>query len=421
MTYLNKLVQLTIILIGLSFCIVGVSVKADEKIPLRTGDSLVEQISEIGKDTNQWFSYQVKMEANNGMPCCFYNQDHQGKSMRGCSLVERTNSWGSLHTDVRVDSNTLDIYFKSNKGKVEELFVAGSECPVNKNGLSVTSFSNVSQQQSVRFLARLTNSKNGSMGIAKKISSQALAAIAYHHGDYAHQQLVRMTQKEEPSIVQNAIFWLGQARNEAGLKSLNNILNSSEFELQDKKRAVFALSVNKSQGAKEELVALAKQPTVEAIRAEAIFWVAQNNLPQALEVIDHALETNNSRALHDKAVFSLSQLKSDEAWEKLTLIANQHSNLAVQKQAVFWLSQNKSRDAAEPLIKIALGYSPMPVREHAVFALSQLTQGNATRSLVKVLQSANERKIKKKAIFWLGQSKDEEALELIESIILASN
>jgi len=416
MNYLNKT---GLQVVAFIFLLLGTfinTVKADQSIKLSSSEKVLELVTKEAKSQTNWFNYQVKMEANNGMPCCF-----QGANQQGCSLTERRNSWGTSHSGVQQDSKLLDIYFKSNNGVVNELFIAGSECPVERDGLSITSFEKVNQQQSVEFLTELLSQKSNVSRSARKVADQAVAAIALHRGKFAHEQLAALAFKERHPQTENAIFWLGQARNKAGYNSLVQLLDSSEFSQQTKKRAVFALSVNKYDGSKKKLVALAKAPTDELIRSEAIFWVAQNNLPQALEVIEQALESGNSRSIHDKAVFALSQLKSDKAWKKLTSIATQHPILEVQKQAVFWLSENKQHDSSALLIRIALGASPMRIREHAVFALSQLTHGNATKSLVKVLQSADNRKIKQKAIFWLGQSKDEEALEYIESIILASN
>ena len=416
MNYLNKT---GLQAVAFSFLLLGAFIntaRADQLIKLSPSENILERVIKEAKSQINWFNYQVKMEANNGMPCCF-----QGANQQGCSLTKRRNSWGTSHSGVQQDSKFLDIYFQSSNGMVKELFIAGSECPVERDGLSITSFESVNQQQSVEFLTELLSHKSRVSRSSRKVDNQAVAAIALHQGEFAHDQLAALAFQEDHPQSENAIFWLGQARNKAGYNSLVQLLDRPEFSRPTKKRAVFALSVNKYDGSKKKLVALAKAPTEELIRSEAIFWVAQNNLPQALEVIEQALESANSLQIHDKAVFALSQLKSDTAWKKLTSIASQHPILEVQKQAVFWLSQNKQRDSSALLIRIALGASPVRIREHAVFALSQLTHGNATKSLVKVLQSADNRKIKQKAIFWLGQSKDEEALEYIESIILASN
>ncbi len=362
-------------------------------------------------EADQWISYQVEMEPNNGMPCCFQGEHHQG-----CRLDKRRNSWVTTN-EVYEDSKTLNIYFKWNDNQPGDLFLAGSECAVNAGGNKIFELSTVSQKQSIEFLQRYIEPNTIA---SKQFGNKALAAIAMHQGVFAHDVLDKLANRSDDKLSRQAIFWLGEARNKAGYISLVNIVDDQKRTLKSRKKAVFALSQNSYPKSKQKLVQLATKENNEKIQGQAIFWLADSKHPETIDVIDTVLNSDASQYVKNKAIFSLSELDSDDSWRRLVEIAKYAPLLQLRKKAVFWLSQNHQRKAKPILLDIIKGNNPESVKIEAVFAVSQLTEPEATDGLLEIMTDTKNRHLRRKAIFWLGQSSDPRALAALEDIFTAS-
>ena len=293
----------------------------------------------------QWFTYQVMMEPDNGMPCCLIDDS---KSI--CSLDDRTNSWSSSD-DKPHDSKVLNIYFKMQDQQPDDLFLAGSECRVTGSNQQVYAIRNVTQQQSVTFLNKLTSSSKNSL------RHQALAGIALHKGKEAQAVLDDIATDTGNKNQRQAIFWLGQARNEAGYTSLLPIIEDTTAERKIRRHAVFALSVNSSDRSTEKLVDLARNSPEQRIQSESIFWLAQNHESLAQEVIVEVLQNSTSRQVKKRAVFALSQLEPEQSTPALIRLIETSPDKSVRKQALFWLGQSGDDSAFEFLEKILVADS----------------------------------------------------------------
>lgn len=368
--------------------------------------------STLKRSNDTWVTYQVEMEANNGMPCCY-----QGKDSLGCRLDKRVNSWGSHRKD-ESDSKVLDIYFKWQNQQASELFYAGSECPVNAAGQKVVSIKDVSQKQSIQFLEQYLSPYGKAEN--KRISSKALAGIALHRGDYAQKKLEEFSSSDNSRLSKNAIFWLGEARNKAGYDVLVDILDDSGRSSKIKEKAVFALTQSDYPKAMDKVVELAKDNDNERVQEKAVFWLGQTEHPQAAEIIESIFTSNASHRVKEKAVFALSELNTDSSWKRLVKLAQSDEYPGIREKAIFWVSQNNKRDAHRVLMDIIDGPNPESVKVKAVFGLSQLSNELATSSLIQVMKTAESKRVRKKALFWLGQSDDPKALEAIESVLTAA-
>jgi len=417
---ITKILQTYHLLIALLLIVsLSKSASAENSLELSAKNSIQQAILRKPDASESWFAYQIEMEPNNGMPCCYL-----GNKQQGCSLERRKNHWGSNHRSNEIDSSILRIYFQTKDKMVNDIFIAGSECHVEQGSKNLNLLEQASQTESLEFLNSLILNKSNDKqvkGIRRNVSDQALAGIALHKGKPAYDLLNKMTDSQDRHLSHKAVFWLGQARNEAGYRSLINIIDDKQQPIKKRKQSVFALSVNRHYESGNKLLELAKASTEDLIRGEALFWIAEKNIPGAIKVIVATLNESSSRKLQDKAVFALSQIDTDQAWAVLKDIAKEHRSIVVQKQAVFWLSQNHSRKPLGLLLDIAQGRAPKSVREQAVFSISQLDSTDSVDGLVKLLKSSKERFIKQKAIFWLGQSDEEAAAEFVESLILTSN
>ncbi|WP_353410054.1 HEAT repeat domain-containing protein [Arenicella sp. 4NH20-0111] len=364
-------------------------------------------ISDIGA---QWFKYQVRMEPNNGMPCCLITNDQPV-----CTLEDRTNSWSSTLGELG-DSKTLDIYFQVDKGRPVDLFFAGGECEVNVGRSKVVTLAGVSSQQSLMYLDNMTERGSELNGL----EHSALAAIALHQGHEAHALLNRYAEGNNEKRKYQAIFWLGEARNAAGYDSLLRYIETDQ-ERKTVAKAVFALSLNSDQRSPIKLEQLAKFGRSDQIQSEAIFWLAQHYPSMAMSAINHIIDNNQSELVRGKAVLSLAQIGSDESWAKLTGLAKNAFNQETQKEAIFWLSQNHRRNPVPTLMEIVGSNSPEAVKKKAVFSISQVRPSVSTTALRDLIDGPFTASVKKEALFWLGQSEDPLALDFLEGILTATH
>lgn len=388
----------------------------------RTMQSLSEEKTK--GDLGHWFFYEVDMEANNGMPCCFRSKTHLNSGGRnltenemGCDLDKRSNAWGSSHQRNIADSKTLSVYFQWQDGKLNDLFLAGSECPVYTGKSQLTQLNGVNTNQSLSYLLSLTEKTANKP--ERRRADQAVAGIALHQGDRAHSALEKMAHSNAKSRSHDAIFWLGAARNEAGYRSLTKMIDDTNRSEKLRKKMVFALSQNSSSKATDKLVNLVKQDQSVKIQGEALFWLAESGSPRALGLIKELLQSDHSSILSKKAIFALSQIKTQESNDLLKKTAMSHPTVKVQKEAIFWLSQEYDRSPLDLLMKIAKHNANKGIREHAVFAISQLEGDEGVDGLIQLLSTDTDRNVKRKALFWLGQSDHSKALSFLEKTLVS--
>ncbi|MFT6406650.1 MAG: HEAT repeat protein [Arenicella sp.] len=372
--------------------------------------SIAKTIGAVADSNGKWFSYQVAMEANNGMPCCLISDTESS-----CSLDNRTNNWSSSISQ-SVDSKVLNVYFKINRGEASDLFLAGSECKVKTGSNLVYRINGVAQKPSILFLKGLAERDTKST----QVGHSALAAIALHQGSDAHKLLERFTESDSKKLKHESIFWLGQARNRAGYESLLSIVDDNARDHTAGLKAVFALSVNSDESSSEKLVQLAMHSDNQEIQAESVFWLAQNYNSKAANVIDYILQNSDNNYVRKKAVFSLAQISTKASWQQLIKLAQNPADSEVQQQAIFWLSQNEDENPVSILMALAKGKGPASIKKKAVFALAQLKSSQSTPALSELIETATERSVKKEAFFWLGQSNDPNALDYLEGVLTAN-
>ncbi|MBL4672241.1 MAG: HEAT repeat domain-containing protein [Arenicella sp.] len=372
--------------------------------------SIAKTIDAVATNNGQWFSYQVAMEPNNGMPCCLISDTESS-----CSLDNRVNSqsYSMRQSD---NSKRLNIYFKINDGTPSDLFLAGKNCNVKVGGNTVYKIDNVAQKPSISFLNELIEGDTQNT----QISYSALAAIALHQGSDAHTVLESFANSETKELKHDSIFWLGQARNNAGYESLLTIVDDDTKDNKVRGQAVFALSVNSHENASKKLVQLAKHSANEAIQTKSVFWLAQNHKSKAINVIDYILLNSDNNAVRKKTVLALAQIRSKVSWQRLVGLAQTAADIEVQREAIFWLSQNEDENPRSILVALAKSKSPASVKKKAVFALSQLKPSQSTPALSELIETATEASIKKEAFFWLGQSDDPKALDYLERVLTSN-
>lgn len=149
------------------------------------------------------------------------------------------------------------------------------------------------------------------------------------------------------------------------------------------------------------------------IREDAVFWMGQQDVPEAFAILEKVLDQDRSIDVREKAVFSISQMSMPEALDKLIEVARNGEHREVRKDAIFWLGQKASEKAVALLKDTVYDDSDTEIQEQAVFALSQLDEDEAIPTLIEIAENHSNPKVRKKAIFWLGQTEDPRALEAL--------
>lgn len=375
--------------------------------------SIESTLSNVDNRSAKWFRYSVEMEENNGMPCCLISG-----SQASCDLEQRSNSWSVNHGDTAdseaLNSETLDVLFKMQNNTISDLVLAGSACRIDAGSQTVFNLENVSEEMSIEFLHKISSHPDHEM------ASKATGAIALHRGELAQSTLVEYANSANKRTRKDGIFWLGEARNQAGYQALLGIINQQSRSRDERSHAVFSMSLNHSPDAEKALQQYALNHPDPHLQGEAVFWLAQHHKDGAQAVIDTVLNSSNNVAVKKKAVFALAQIESDISWVQLTDLATSSNDRNVQLEAIFWLSQDRSRDPSKVLLALTSNDQSRAVQDKAVFALSQLGHELSTPALIQLSKSSNGRFVKKQALFWLGQSSDPRALDYLEQLLTAS-
>ncbi len=149
----------------------------------------------------------------------------------------------------------------------------------------------------------------------------------------------------ETKVRENAIFWLGNYKDDRSLKDLKEIFRKVD-ETKLKKQVVFAFQLSDKPEAVKELIWIAKNEEEREIRKNAIFWLGQKASSESVKLLrDVVNDSGEDTKIKESAVFAISQLPSEKSVPMLIDIARTNKNPKVKKQAIFWLGQ-KSDDAA---------------------------------------------------------------------------
>ena len=238
-------------------------------------------------------------------------------------------------------------------------------------------------------------------------ATAALAAVARDQALSREQGDVR--------IRKLAVFWLGQADDEAVLDLLNELATkSSDADLA--KIAVLSISRHRTARATLMLSEVARSSATRAARQEAIHRLGQRRDEAAFDELIKIYDSDRDPEIRKQVIFALAQMKNPRAEAKLLEVARTSPDVEVRKQAVLWLGQRQTEQTVDELIRLYDPEKNVEVREQILFALSQSKQKAALRKLMAVARSDSSVELRKKAIFWLGQSKDPEAVKLLEEL-----
>jgi len=315
---------------------------------LAAAQSLDARLSALSP--GQWLSYEVPMQSGLRSPCCFTWEGRRNAQPGVCRLEGR--DWNSGHSDedpVAPDGSTLRVLARRGEQGVDRLHAIGSACGLDPGAATLVEAGSVDVAASLDFLrAQLDR---------RKARGDALMAIAHHAGDAADAMLAGFARGDDRALRRDSAFWLGNARGEFGYRIVRERIDAGARE-DELNQWVFALSVSPVPQAAGELRRLAREHHDTRVRAESLFWLAQDHddPKAALAILQQAVASDPSREVRKKAVFALSQLPADLAVPALRALVEGHDDRDTRREALFWLAQVDD-EAVLPVFDELLGES----------------------------------------------------------------
>src|SRR5882762_740601 len=290
----------------------------------------------------QWLGYAVPQMGRDRTMCCGDYGGSWGNGCGHCRLEDRDHGTNMTSKDeagtTKLETpRSIAVLFRAENKHVTKIRVVSLECSLDAGGLSFVWLSGVKPSESVELLETFVRGTDLDAHDDDHTSHGALTAIALHADAAADRALELFTRTGEPeSLRKQTAFWLGAAREKAGLAVLEKIAKSDPSS-EVRGQVTFALSVSHEQGAVEEMIRMAHEDQSSHVRGQALFWLAQKAGQKAVGAITGAIENDPDTDVKKKAVFALSQLPKDEGVPKLIEVAQNNRNREVRKQAMFWL------------------------------------------------------------------------------------
>lgn len=315
------------------------------------GVSLSSSVGNLLKEGMEarWIAWGVPAVEGHRYLCCWGRGDRL--SRRGaCSLESRDRHFVMSDRHGLEDPpeiREISVLIRAEGHRVEEVRVYSESCRLDAGGRSVTWLDSASTEQSVAWLASLIGEAVGQSD-PEDLAEEALMALALHDGKAADRELATFANSGPSSSVrEDAIFWLGEARGQAGLDALNHLLEI-ERDADIKTHVAFALTLSSAPGAIESLTALGRQDPDPEVRGEALFWLGQEGGAGAADAIESAVKTDSSRDVREQAIFALSQLPDGEGTDVLLeIVRDKSQDASVRQVALFWLAQSEDDRALD--------------------------------------------------------------------------
>lgn len=317
-----------------------------------------------------WFAWAVPQQPATGTSCCYQSWQGGRRSARGCSL-EGDSIDGMLATGSATEKEVLlladdatperlEVYVRVDAGgQLERVHAVSAGCPVDAGGRRVTWLTGVPVAASVDLLAAAVQGMSGMAGgeeaarggrrqspdgARSEVADGALVALA-HHGDVAADRALGALARGRGDRRDEARFWLGVARGVAGFAVLRELVG--EVPAGEREELTFALAQSPVPAARSLLRRLAGEDPVGEVRAQAMFWLAQENDEEAVATIRAALRRDRDADVREQAVFALSQLPDGRGTDELlALLRDPELSAEVRQKALFWLAQSDDPRAA---------------------------------------------------------------------------
>jgi hypothetical protein len=292
----------------------------------------------------QWIAFSLPVLDETRSPCCWKGR-WNGIGEAGCSLERKHESYGT-----RSDSPLADqviVYGEIRQGEVRSVRVVGNQCPVEGGGAQVLWIGAVEQSAGLDWLESVARSDEHDAA-----GDSALYALALHRSDEASQRLYALAREPGGELAEEAVFWLGESRGQAGLDALERLL--AELPAGETRQEInFALARNGSEDAVELLYQISRTDADPEQRGGALFWLA-DEFPQRSQVLLlEVIGSEQDEEVLEQAIFAITQLPGDTGSQMLLDLArdDQYSR-EVRRHALFWLANSEDENTVAALTEL---------------------------------------------------------------------
>jgi hypothetical protein len=162
-------------------------------------------------------------------------------------------------------------------GAVADLRPLAVDCDMDAGGMPLIWFDGVNPDASVAWLSTLVTQNE----TTRRISENALSAIAQTVGTAASKSLVQFAQNGTTQMRGRALTWLAQRATSEALPAIDDALKDPELEI--KKQAVNALSRFPNQEGVPKLIEVARTHSNAEVRRQAMLRLGDSKDPRAVD------------------------------------------------------------------------------------------------------------------------------------------
>jgi HEAT repeat protein len=249
-----------------------------------------------------------------------------------------------------------------------------------------------------------------------KLRKNALFILAQKSGP-DREKLLLTAAKTDPDagVRQDAVFQLQQAKSEAAVDALEDLLLHSD-DARVKENAIFALAQIKGDRARKILraYALSNDASVK-IRNDAVFQLSQGRDPADEAFLKELYAKVSEPELKSNVMFYMAQRGTPESTKWLaSVVSDPNAAMEQRKNALFHLSQRK--DGLDELIAL-FDKAPVALKKEMLFHIAQRRDAASLDKLISIAKTDPSIEVRKDALFHIGQSKDPKAIKALEDIV----
>ena len=190
---------------------------------------------------------------------------------------------GWTDVDTPCDSGPVRVALSKQSGRVSDLRVyVGGEW---RTSTTATDLGMIGTKDATTYLLGLA-SRDESRASEKAIFAAILADSVTIWPDLLK---IGKNQAVSRKVRRSAVFWLGQAAEEAATRGLSELVDDKSADREVRDAAVFALSQRPHDEGVPALIKIAKQNPDPELRRKAIFWLGQSEDPRALSLFEELL------------------------------------------------------------------------------------------------------------------------------------
>jgi hypothetical protein len=294
------------------------------------------------KSNDYWFAYSVPSEVNTYSSCCWNQELAHDSQQQSCDLNQQINGFSNNDKDLITKTNNIFVHVKNQN--ISQLFPVGEHCTIKAEGIHIAWLEDIDEIKSLEFLKSLALQGN------HEIAANSLFAMALHQHKQASEELYEIAMLEKNEISNNAVFWLGETRND-GLNQLSKLyhtLPNGEVK-QHINFALTQLDDNKGVNLLEE-IAINDQDKQQ--RSDALFWLAEVDPTKTKQIIFNQLNSDSEKYDNEQSIFTLSRLDDGKGEESLFEILMGDYSDEIKRKSIFWLSQSDNENTIERLNKL---------------------------------------------------------------------